>query len=603
MAFLVPDNLGSRKDVADSIRRVAKAFQTGIDDVGTVWYEPLFDTSGELPHLVVLEPSVGVVVLEVLKGKQGSVLGAFRGRLRLEIDGEEIEVDSPLERAERFAGLLRERIAGRPHLADVRVGAVAVLSGMTRDEANAKKVDSLLDLDVTIFKPDLDAAIDDGNGAAILRVLRKATAGGERRELADLELTELRGVIHPDVVITPVPEQGALFTALADDDIVNVMDRRQEATAKGLGAGHRIIRGVAGSGKTLVLVHRARLLSKVMPNDRILFTCYTKSLASQLRHQLAECENVHVQHLDGVMAGAISKAGLKHPGYKGDRSGRDVAVVALEAVAKGGAKSYRAVLVDEAQDFDTEALQFCTKLLAEPDPEKQDLVIVADSAQNIFRKNFRWKDAGIRAQGRSRILKVNYRNTRQILEFAHAFLIADVAISVDDVPDDEDEMTIIPAESSERDGPEPTVLIEADADGEIRAVVDAVKQQLTNRSTARSIAVLYGEPSAGEKTRGDDLHAALEAAGVAHFYVTDSKAKGNKDQAGSTDESVVLSTIHSAKGLEYPHVIVCGLGARDDLVTARKLAYVGMTRATQNLTVITHRAAPFAESLQLASHG
>lgn len=601
MAFLVPDNLGSRKDVADSIRRVAKAFQTGLDDVGTVWYEPLFDTSNELPHLVVLEPSVGIVVLEVLKGKQGSVLGALKGKLRLEIDGEEVEVDSPLERAERFAGLLRARLTDRPHLADVRVGAVAVLSGMTRDEAVSKKVDSLLDLDLTIFKPDLDAAIDDGNGAGVLRALRRSTAGGDRRELTDLELTELRGVIHPDVVITPVPEQGALFTSLADDDIVNVMDRRQEAMAKSLGSGHRVIRGVAGSGKTLVLVHRARLLSKVMPSDRILFTCFTKSLASQLRHQLAECPNVRVQHLDGVMAEAIKSAGLQHPGYKSGT--KPVAERALEAAAKGGVKPYRAVLVDEAQDFDTEALQFCTKLLSEPDPDKQDLVIVADSAQNIFRKDFRWKDAGIKAQGRSRILKINYRNTRQILEFAHAFLIADATISVDDVPDDEDEMTIIPAESSERDGPEPLVRIEPDVDAEIRAVVAAVTQQRTNRSTARSIAVLYGEPSPGERSRGDELHAALDAAAIPHFYVTDSKSPGNKDLAGSTDEPVVLSTIHSAKGLEYPNVIVCGLGARDDLVTARKLAYVGMTRATQNLTVITHRGATFAESLHVASRG
>src|SRR5690606_20636686 len=107
---------------------------------------------------------------------------------------------------------------------------------------------------------------------------------------------------------------------------------------------------------------------------------------------------------------------------------------ALRAAKSGGAPSYRAVLVDEAQDFDTETLEFCVNLLGSRALDEQDLVIVADSAQNIFRKNFKWKDAGVQAQGRTRILRVNYRNTRQILEFAHEFLTADESISIDEVP-------------------------------------------------------------------------------------------------------------------------------------------------------------------------
>ena len=598
MAYLVPDNLGSRKDVAESIRRVAKAFQTGLDDDVTVWFEPLFDPGNERPHLVVLDPRTGVVVLEVLKGKQGSVLGALRGRLRVEVDGSEVDVDDPLERAERFGASIRAQIAQRPTLAGTPVGAAAVLSGMGRDEATEKRVDEVIDLKRVIFKPDLDGAINDGVGAPLLRAFQRAVAvhgPNSDGELTEQQVNELRGLIHPDVVIRPEPEQGSLFTALVSDDIVNVMDLKQESMAKGLGTGHRVIRGVAGSGKTLVLVHRAKLLARVMPSQRILFTCFTKSLASQIRIQLAEHSNIEVEHLDAVMARAIRTAGLKHPGFA--PGAEPVGRVALRAAKSGGAPSYRAVLVDEAQDFDTETLEFCVNLLGSRTLDEQDLVIVADSAQNIFRKNFKWKDAGVQAQGRTRILRVNYRNTRQILEFAHEFLTADESISIDEVPGDDDALTIIPAESSERDGPVPSVAVADDVEAEISTVVAAVKRQLTNRSTSRSIAVLYGERSPGEESRGPALSAALTSAGVPHFWVTDPSNSDNKHHAGSAEESVIVSTIHSAKGLEYPHVIVCGLGVQDDQTTARKLLYVGFTRATHNLTVVAHKDSPFVSSL------
>ena len=62
MAFLIPDNLKSRSDVPSHIRRVADAFQIGLDESATLWYEPLYDLHGERPHFVLLVPDRGIVV-------------------------------------------------------------------------------------------------------------------------------------------------------------------------------------------------------------------------------------------------------------------------------------------------------------------------------------------------------------------------------------------------------------------------------------------------------------------------------------------------------------------------------------------------------------
>ena len=66
----------------------------------------------------------------------------------------------------------------------------------------------------------------------------------------------------------------------------------------------------------------------------------------------------------------------------------------------------------------------------------------------------------------------------------------------------------------------------------------------------------------------------------------------------ASDDAVVMMTMHSAKGLEFPHVYLVGfedglfpgmraIGDREEMEEERRLCYVAITRAKQNLT-ITH---------------
>ena len=56
---------------------------------------------------------------------------------------------------------------------------------------------------------------------------------------------------------------------------------------------------------------------------------------------------------------------------------------------------------------------------------------------------------------------------------------------------------------------------------------------------------------------------------------------------------VILETIHSAQGLEFPHVVLCGIWREgEDLEVNRKLVSVGMVRATDYLAVVTREGQP-----------
>jgi superfamily I DNA/RNA helicase len=75
---------------------------------------------------------------------------------------------------------------------------------------------------------------------------------------------------------------------------------------------------------------------------------------------------------------------------------------------------YQAVLIDEGHDFAPEWLKLVTQMV---DPATNSLLVLYDDAQSIYErarsKQFSFKSVGIQAQGRTTILKINYRNTRR----------------------------------------------------------------------------------------------------------------------------------------------------------------------------------------------
>lgn len=591
MAFLIPESLRSHADASASVRRVAAGLKNALDDDVIVWFEPLFDPTKQKPHFLVLMPDNGIAVLEVMDVKANKLLGAIRGKLRLERDGQEIEVDQPLLRAESFADALRERISAEPRLSNERVAVepAAIFPNLDRETAEEKQLGGIVDLERCLFRADIENAVaGDSIGSLHSKLVRML---GASTPLSGDLLQVVRGVIQPEIVIDPPSgdQQISIFRDPEGPELIRVMDQRQEALAKGLGEGHRVIRGVAGSGKTLVLVYRAKLFAQLFPHHRFLLTCYTRSLAGGLATYLADYPNVEVAPLHTLIGRAIrSCSGLTDPGYDGDRSGEARAAIGLQALARGALPRYRAVFIDEAQDFGVDALRFGVGLA---DERFNDVLIVADAAQNVFGQRFSWKDAGIQAQGRTRILRRNYRNTRQVVEFAYSVVQPDSDVEFD--PDDEN--MIIPPEAAMREGALPIVIFD-EQDAIIDRVVRLAKEHVARTKAASSLAILT--MGNGEAI---DIERRLRAANVPFFFASDPQNKSNRDSAGSATEPIVLSTIYTAKGLEFPNVVVsCAARSGQDANELRMSLYVGMTRATERLTVLIDPAHRLAADVRRA---
>ena len=360
------------------------------------------------------------------------------------------------------------------------------------------------------------------------------------------------------------------------------LDEAQRNLAEGLGSGYRVIRGVAGSGKTIVLMRRAAVLAERHPQPKLLYTCFNSALRKYVQERLGHLTNLTVSTVDTLALSICSGAGRSFA--KTSEGFDEAAVAALELVRDGQSSvgPFDAVLVDEAQDLDAVRLDLLHGLLAS---EESDFVLVKDGAQNIYRKHSRWNPPGQTARGRTSLLRRNYRNTRQILELAYFFLRSGESDESVEVDDDEP-MVIVPPTTGARMGDPPRVELFSDAQAALNAVCSDILESIAVGVSPDRMAVLVG----GRRLRARLYHTMQEHE-IPYLDLSHNKWSDAGDAVGK----VHGATFQKLKGLEYEQVYVVGVDQIDagrdiDDETRRRLLYVAMTRATDRLMVALHEA-------------
>jgi superfamily I DNA/RNA helicase len=367
------------------------------------------------------------------------------------------------------------------------------------------------------------------------------------------------------------------------------MDLAQEEIARGLGEGHRVIHGVAGSGKTLILAYRCQLLARTLQRP-ILVLVYNRSLASWLRHQFAALgleDRITVRTFHGW---CFDQLRLYHVTTPPDSGYDELVHTVIRAVDRGQIPraQYGAVLIDEGHDFEPEWLRLAVQML---DADSNSLLLLYDDAQSIYggsrSRSFSFRSVGISAGGRTKILKRNYRNTDEILACARGF--AERLLSP--VEADEDNVPLIFPEAGGRHGARPRFL-QLDS---VRSETECIAREL-NALHSRGVpwnemAVFYTAPFVA-----DELTAAFERLRMPFDWLRDAVSK-SFDPSRPT---VKVMTPHSSKGLQYRIAAIAGVGFwpfKSEADEAR-LLYVAMTRATHELLFTSSKPSAFSQRLK-----
>jgi superfamily I DNA/RNA helicase len=517
--------------------------------------------------------------------------------------------ESPVEQARksflRYKDLLRTspklRHLEGPNLGQLRfpIGYCAVFTQITRKQAEQHGLLQVLAPVECLFSDDLSGDFDQAEARRVF-VYRLKQAFLVRFPFTPLDadqLKALRALIFPEIKISRNQPAALSLRTSEQEELIAALDLVQERTAKSILDGHRVLKGVAGSGKTLVLTCRAQYLQWLQPTWRILIVCYTQSLHGYIEQMLTVepqpgSPKIEVMHYHALVK-TLTRVSLRW--IEGETSAQwdsRVGAILLDGIRNGSVTArYDAILIDEGQDFAVEWLQSLTQLL---NPATDSLLLCLDPAQNIFGRKVTYKSVGIKVQGKRPImLNTTYRNTAEILTLARHFSgvkeeTGDTSLEAETDPEQHRMDSLLFPIHTDRHGDKPKIIHGIPHQDQVAFIVDHIKQYIADATCQwRDIAVLYA--TSYEKFGTRFRNAMREAFPEERLYWV-TWPETNKLALDLNSPSVKLSTIESAKGLEFRVVFLVGLEAlprttRDE-PSERKLVYVGLTRAQDLLYIL-----------------
>jgi AAA domain/UvrD-like helicase C-terminal domain/Nuclease-related domain len=248
----------------------------------------------------------------------------------------------------------------------------------------------------------------------------------------------------------------------------------------------------------------------------------------------------------------------------------DVILLAEVSLRGEPLDEYAGVIIDEAQDL-TCAMVRMLHLIGGDGPD--GLTLIGDGQQSIYPGGFTLLEAGISIAGRGVVMSTNYRNTREIVQFASGVVDGDEFADIEGGLISKDLVAEI-----FRSGPQPISTVFLSRSEHDAALVEHLGQMDCPLGDIGVLSLTtYGVKEAMRL---------LAAAGIPAIDLA--------DYSGLAVSSVKVGTVKRAKGLEFKQVIMPRVqpqwltpAAREDeaLTIHRRELYVGMTRARDGLWI------------------
>src|SRR5579863_833432 len=282
MAEMIPETINVSEHATSGERAVFRVLRDALqpDEDFVVWFEPT--SVKKRPDFLIWSHEFGLLIIEVKDWLINQIRSVNPTQWQVELRHECHELrDSPVEQAHKcftqFKKLFeRNRLLchGDPtRRGTLRfpIGYTAIFSNISRADAVKHGIAEVLKSTFCLFSDDLRFDVNDrGERRNFVAKLKSSFKVNFSFDPLTLEqFNALRHIIFPEVRIWNVRRR-----TVEDESLIKALDLEQERVAKSIPEGHRVLKGVAGSGKSLVLSCRAKYLAKLHPHWRILVVCY-----------------------------------------------------------------------------------------------------------------------------------------------------------------------------------------------------------------------------------------------------------------------------------------------------------------------------------------
>ncbi|TWT96315.1 AAA domain-containing protein [Neorhodopirellula pilleata] len=375
----------------------------------------------------------------------------------------------------------------------------------------------------------------------------------------------------------------------------------------------RLVRGVAGSGKSIVLCNWLAKTAKRMQyqKDARIWAVYAnRSLHKLLQDSIESAwenlnerdlfdqsefpwEKVSLMHVKDVLTGILPNGQMlvESIGFDYDRA-------AEEFLNRHDVDDLlprcSALFIDEAQDMGPSTLRLLLAIVEqtdESDVNSRSAHLFYDNAQNVYgTKTPKWSDFGLDMRGRSTIMRESFRSTAPITELA-----VNVLSRLTDTKDRVEQQELFQLgllESTRRgdeewlqvryneiEGPKPIYRSFDDRVQEMASIASHLKHLIVNDAVSpNDICILYN----GRCQADLQSHLAPELAKIG----VELSFQRNRSFERKPD-TLIATTPHSFKGYESEVVMIPGVDyfvATEGKILASSL-YVAMTRARSLLAI------------------
>lgn len=595
MALMIPDY--TSEFTTEGERRFYEFLAAAAkpDNRFTGWYLP--DLEGREPDFILYCDGIGLIIFEIKDWSLSQIEEADSHTFLLQAGGELRRLKSPLYQGRQYLHSLMGRIKkdGRLVSKDPRsygnpkipIDCGVVFPNIKKDAYREKNLDKVIDPNRVFFADDLHPASDfcnDPTGRCFEKKLAEMFPPRFRFEITRAEYNHLKQLLFPIIRVQHTQRDACVY--VDPSQRTNVLDDRQEAVARRISPEPDIIAGASGSGKTLVLVHRAAFLKQRKPEAKILFLCFNVTLVNYIKRLLSEKgvglgpKGVQVYHFFEFCSRILGEE--IHYEEEGGEYYELVIEETLSMLREHPVK-YDAVLIDESQDFTIGMMRVVSGVL---DPEKPFLSMALDEGQNLYGGDVLEQVNRIFGGVRVDQLGAAYRNTSEIRSLAASYAGIEAP----------------PAPICDLSGPKPEFQKVTGIGEAADYVSDTVRKLIDQREYPPSeIAVLYARRLSEETNSSIPrlLVERLESRGLVCNWVSeDYRSKRSFDITG---ESISISTIHSAKGLDWSCVFLLGLDELEEdgwsAAQIRSITYVAITRARHRLLIPYKRKNEVIENL------